>query len=264
MSTRILITNDDGIGSPGLHALAAAAVRAGHQVVVAAPATEASGSSASITAVEEDGRITVEQRELEGLDGVQAFAVHGAPAFITMIATHGAFGPAPDIVLSGVNRGANVGRAILHSGTVGAALTAGINGGRGMAVSLDTGLNPDGIHWDTAAELATGMLPFLLQQEEGCVLNLNVPNTSGPGLPECRTATLTSFGIVQTSLAERGEQHVRLAIADTTETPDPDSDAALLAAGFATVTAIRPVTGTTVPGLDAIPHASARAPGGRS
>lgn len=256
--TRVLITNDDGIGSPGLHALAAAAVRAGLSVVVAAPAAEASGSSSSITAAEEDGKISIEERQLEDLDGIEAFAVHGAPAFITMIATHGAFGPPPDIVLSGVNRGANVGRAILHSGTVGAALTAGINDGRGLAVSLDTGLNPDTIHWDTAAQLATGLLPFLMEQDPGSVLNLNVPNSAGPNLPEYRTATLTRFGIVQTTLAERGQQHVRLAIADTAETPDPDSDAALLAAGFATVTALQPVTGTALPSLDAVPRTAPR------
>ncbi|TLM72270.1 5'/3'-nucleotidase SurE [Pseudarthrobacter sp. NamB4] len=258
-STRVLITNDDGIGSPGLHALAAAAVRVGLSVVVAAPASEASGSSSSITAVEEDGKITIEERQLEDLDGVEAYAVHGAPAFISMIATHGAFGPPPDIVLSGVNRGANVGRAILHSGTVGAALTAGINDGRGMAVSLDTGMHPKKIHWDTAARLATGLLPFLMEQEAGSVLNLNVPNSAGPDLPEFRTATLTRFGIVQTTLAERGQQHVRLAIADTTETPDPRSDAALLAAGYATVTALQPVTGTALPSLDALPQAASQA-----
>ncbi|WP_309108631.1 5'/3'-nucleotidase SurE [Arthrobacter sp.] len=254
----VLITNDDGIGSPGLHALAAAAVGAGLSVVVAAPASEASGSSSSITAVEQDGRISIEERQLVDLDGVEAYAVHGAPAFITMIATHGAFGPPPDIVLSGVNRGANVGRAILHSGTVGAALTAGVNDGRGLAVSLDTGLNPDALHWDTAARLAIGLLPFLMEQDAGSVLNLNVPNSAGPELPEYRTATLTRFGIVQTTLAERDQHHVRLAIADTTEEPDPDSDAALLAAGFATVTAIQPVTGTTLPSLPSLPHATAR------
>ncbi|MEE2523790.1 5'/3'-nucleotidase SurE [Pseudarthrobacter sp. J75] len=251
---RVLITNDDGIGSPGLHALAAAAVRAGLSVVVAAPASEASGSSSSITAVEEDGRISIEERHLEGLDGVEAFAVHGAPAFISMIATHGAFGDPPDLVLSGVNRGANVGRAILHSGTVGAALTAGVNDGRGMAVSLDTGLNPVSLYWDQAARLAVGLLPFLMDLDVGSVLNLNVPNHAGDSLPELRTATLTRFGIVQTTLAERGQQHVRLAIADTTEDPDPDSDAALLAAGFATVTAIQPVTGTALPALPAVLH----------
>lgn len=245
----VLITNDDGIGSPGLLSLAAGAVQAGLSVTVAAPVAEASGSSSSITAVEQDGRISVERRKLEGLDGVAAYAVHGAPAFITMIATHGAFGNPPDAVLSGINRGANVGRAILHSGTVGAALTAGVNGRRGMAVSLDTGLGPARFHWDTAARLATGLLPFLMEQAVGTVLNLNVPNMAGPELPEYRAATLARFGIVQTTLAERGQQHVRLAIADTAEEPEPDSDAALLAAGFATVTAIQAVAQTPLPAL---------------
>ncbi|MCW2131581.1 5'/3'-nucleotidase SurE [Arthrobacter sp. VKM Ac-2550] len=246
----VLITNDDGIDSPGLHALAAGAVEAGLKVTVAAPVVEASGSSASITAREDEGRIRIEERKLEGLDGVPAYAVHGAPGFIAMIATHGAFGDPPDVVLSGVNRGANVGRVILHSGTVGAALTAGINGGHGMAVSLDTGMHPAHLYWDNAARLATGLLPFLLEQEAGTVLNLNVPNTDSPELPEYRTATLAEFGIVQTTMAERGQQHLRLAIADSKEEAPPESDFALLAAGFATVTSIQPVTESKLPDLE--------------
>jgi 5'-nucleotidase len=246
----VLVTNDDGIDSPGLHALAAAVQAAGLNVTVAAPAAEASGSSASITASENEGRIQIDRRELDGLDGVPAFAVHGAPAFIAMIATHGAFGDAPDVVLSGINRGANVGRAILHSGTVGAALTGGTNGGRAMAVSLDTGMHPVHLHWGQGARLATGLLPFLMDQVPGTVLNLNVPNTNSGELPEYRPATLAEFGIVQTTIAERGHQHVRLSVADTQEEPAPDSDFALLAAGFATVTAIQAVTEMALPGLD--------------
>ncbi|MGW6175366.1 5'/3'-nucleotidase SurE [Arthrobacter sp. NPDC055138] len=248
----VLITNDDGIDSPGLHALAAGALEAGLNVTIAAPVTEASGSSASITAWEDEGRIRVEQRTLEGLESVPAFAVHGTPGFISMIATHGAFGDRPDLVLSGVNRGANVGRVILHSGTVGAALTAGVNGGRGMAVSLDTGLNPEGLNWETAALLATGLLPYLMDQRAGTVLNLNVPNVDGTVLPEFRTATLAEFGIVQTTVAERGEDHLRLAIADSQELAPPESDFALLAAGFATVTGIQPVTESHLPDFSAV------------
>ncbi|UYO97695.1 5'/3'-nucleotidase SurE [Microbacterium sp. M28] len=123
--TRVLVTNDDGIDAPGLHALAAAAVSAGFDVVVAAPAKQSSGSSASILAEEADGRIRIGRRELDGLDGIPAHAVHGGPGLIALIAARGAFGDPADLVLSGVNHGANVGRAILHSGTVGAALTGG-------------------------------------------------------------------------------------------------------------------------------------------
>jgi 5'-nucleotidase len=135
---RILITNDDGVEAPGIAALAAAAARAGHDVVVAAPPKEASGSSAAITSVEERGRVVVERRSLPGLPDVTAYAVAGSPGFIAILGLGGGFGPGPDVVLSGVNRGANAGHAVLHSGTVGAAITAAQAGPcRAMAVSLD-------------------------------------------------------------------------------------------------------------------------------
>src|SRR5258706_11856095 len=94
---RILVTNDDGIDSPGLHVLAAMAVRAGHDVTVAAPAREASGSSASLTAVDRDGRIAMEERVVPGLAGAPCFAVSASPAFIALIATRGAFGAPPEV-----------------------------------------------------------------------------------------------------------------------------------------------------------------------
>src|SRR5690606_2606707 len=114
--TRALVTNDDGIRSPGLCELARIAAGLGWDVVVAAPAAEASGSSAAITGTgtvavtgqDEYGRadrstIRVERRELETLPGVPAYAVHAAPALIALLAAHGAFGEIPDVVLSGIN-----------------------------------------------------------------------------------------------------------------------------------------------------------------
>lgn len=103
--TTALITNDDGIDSPGLHRLARIAIDAGLDVVIAAPSSQSSGSSASITGAGEDGRVPFERQHLEGFD-VPVFSVRAAPALISLIAAHGAFGPAPDIVFSGVNRGA--------------------------------------------------------------------------------------------------------------------------------------------------------------
>jgi len=237
--TTALITNDDGVGSAGLCALARAAVDAGLDVVIAAPRRQSSGSSASIVASEADGRIRIERRELEGLESVTTFAVHGAPGLIALIAAHGAFGAVPDIVLSGVNHGANVGRAILHSGTVGAALTGGLNGARAMAVSLDVGISPETYEWDAAAQLARQVLPTLLGHPAGTVLNLNVPNRRQPA--ELREAHLAPFGIVQTTMEHEDEHHVTLAVEDLPNTPEPGSDAALLAEGFATLTSITPV-----------------------
>lgn len=238
--TRTLITNDDGIDAPGLHALARAAVAAGLEVTVAAPMRQSSGSSASIVAAEEDGRIAIERRELPGLDGTPAFAVRGGPGLVALIAAHGAFGDPAELVLSGVNHGANVGRAILHSGTVGAALTGGLNGAWGAAISLDVGMNPSEFHWDAAAAAALDVLPFLFDRPRGTVLNLNVPNAaSNRGVVE---AGLAPFGIVQTTLSEKGTGHIRLAVEDLPNTPEPGSDAALLADGWITLTGLDPVS----------------------
>lgn len=137
MTVRVLVTNDDGIAAPGIRWLAAAVADRGYDVVVAAPAEEASGTSAAMIAVEREGRVVVEEHTVEELTGIPAYGVAGSPGFITLIAIHGAFGPPPTVVVSGINRGANVGRAVLHSGTVGAAFTAAANGCHAMAVSLD-------------------------------------------------------------------------------------------------------------------------------
>jgi 5'-nucleotidase len=257
---RVLITNDDGIDSPGIHALARAAADAGADVVVAAPAKEASGTSASISAVEENGRVVVDKRELPGLDGVAAYAVAGSPGFITLIAAREAFGPKPDIVLSGVNRGLNAGHAVLHSGTVGAALTAGEVGCRAIAVSLDVLAAPDARastggaavvavvsdetarHWASAATLAVGLLDRLAALPEATVLNLNVPDRPADRIAGLRRARLAPFGQVQMSVAELGQGFIRLSLLTPAEEPPADSDLALLRQGYATLTPLRGVT----------------------
>lgn len=237
---RVLVTNDDGIDAPGLHALARTAHGAGLEIVVAAPARQSSGASASIVAAEEDGRIAVERRTLTGLDNVTAYAVHGGPGLIALIAARGAFGEPADLVLSGVNHGANVGRAILHSGTVGAALTGGLNGAWGVAVSLDVGMSPSEFHWDAAADAAIGLLPLVTARAKGTVVNVNVPNAAANLGPI--EATLAPFGIVQTTLTERDEHHIRLAVEDLPNEPQTGTDAAHLADGWITVTGIDPVS----------------------
>lgn len=256
---RALVTNDDGIDAPGLRALAAAIRDLGLEVVVAAPAVQSSGSSASIIAgLEHRDRIALDRRRLDGLDDVLAYAVGAAPGMIALIAAHGAFGDPPDIVLSGVNHGANVGRAILHSGTVGAALTAGINDSRGLAVSLDVGLAIEfhhqtpavDPHWATAAELAGRVVPFLLEQRPGTVLNLNVPDREPGDVAGLRAGPLADFGIVQTTMSEHADDHIRLTVTDASEGPQPGTDAALLAEGYAVVTALTSVSAAASPALD--------------
>jgi 5'-nucleotidase len=238
---RVLITNDDGINAPGLTALARGAHAHGWDVVVAAPAHEASGTSAGLTAAGDARRVAVEQRELTGLPGVPAHAVAAHPGFIALVAAQGAFGDPPDIVLSGVNRGANVGRAVLHSGTVGAALTASINGARAMAVSLDVALDAEeGTHWDTAVTVAAGLFDRLADLPAGTVLNLNVPDRGEAGVP--KQATLAEFGAVRSRIEDTDDGAIALTAMLVEGELPPGSDAALLAEGHPTITALRSVT----------------------
>ena len=235
---RALITNDDGIDSPGLWTLASAAADCGLDVVVAAPVTQASGTSASVAASGEMGRVASERRSLPGLD-VEAYAVAAHPGLISLIACRGGFGGKPDVVLSGVNLGANVGRAILHSGTVGAALTAHLNDVTSMAVSLDVGLDGPEPLWDKAGEVVRVVLPVLLGMPAATVLSLNVPNVVD--VQGLRWAELARFGAVQSRVDDVGDNEVELVHVYAEESFVPGTDTALLAEGYATLTALRSV-----------------------
>ncbi|MBB2941876.1 5'/3'-nucleotidase SurE [Actinoplanes sp. CA-015351] len=255
---RILITNDDGIEAPGIRWLARAVAHEGYDVVVAAPLSESSGSSAAMTAVVHEGKIVSEPRELHGAKHIPAYGVAASPAYIVLLALREAFGPVPDLVVSGINRGANAGAAVVHSGTVGATLTASHAGLRGLAVSLDV-LTPaaasassggaaiaalDTIddelhHWASGAAVAVRILPALLHTPPGTVFNLNVPDLHLDGIRGLRQAHLARFGQVQMSIAEAGEGFVRTAVQAAEEELEAGSDLAALAENFAVVTPIR-------------------------
>lgn len=235
---RALITNDDGIDSPGLAVLARVALEAGYDVVVAAPAEEHSGASASLLGVEHGGRVVSREARAPGLpDGVPSYAVRGAPALITFLAAHDAFGPRPDVVLSGVNRGANTGHSVLHSGTVGAALSAVTQGIHGLAVS-SAAMRP--AHWGTAGAVAAHGLRWLMSRPatDG-VLNVNVPDVPLADLRGVRSAPLASFGAVQAQVAELEQGRLTLTFEEIDPMRDAASDAGLLASGWATLTLVR-------------------------
>lgn len=239
---RVVVTNDDGIGSEGLRVLAGAAVRAGLDPVVAAPDGEASGTSAAMTATADDGRVVIKRTELAGLDGVAAYAVQAAPGFIAFTAVRGAFGPVPRLLLSGINLGPNTGRVVLHSGTVGAAMTAVVSGVRAAAFSLDIRDPGAERHWATAALVAEQVIPVARNLAPGVVLNVNIPNVPPDQLSGIRTGTLASHGAVQTQIIASADDYLQVTMRETGARPEPGSDAALLAAGFASVTPVRPVS----------------------
>ncbi len=234
---RVLVTNDDGIESPGILALATAAAGIGLEVVVAAPAWNSSGASASITGVSSEGRLIVEPHTLDAPETVEAFAVEATPAMIVRAGIRGAFGTPPDLVLSGINDSPNTGHAVLHSGTVGAALTAATHGCRSVAFSLGLAATPD---YRAAMEIGATVIKWALEAPAPSTLNVNVPSGPPGSVRGVRQARLASFGAVQTRVTDLGRGYVTLTFAEIDPNGEPGSDATLLAQGFATVTALLP------------------------
>jgi 5'-nucleotidase len=243
---RALITNDDGIDSAGLRTLAQVAMAAGLTVTVAAPDGQRSGSSAAMSGVAEGGRVLVEDRTLDGLADVRTVAVRASPAMIVFLGAHGAFREPPDIVLAGINRGPNVGRAILHSGTVGAALTAQAAGLPAMAVSLASARAE---HWDTAAAVATRALTWFLPHagvataqggspEPAVLLNVNVPDLPPAELRGLHAARLASYEMARAIIGGPGQGFVPVTFSEPGAQPGPGTDLALIRQGWATVTVL--------------------------
>lgn len=181
---RILVTNDDGIDSVGLHKLALAIRHLG-EVVVVAPDTEFSGAGCAVGAFNKLNP-EVHRVRLEGID--EAWTVSGPPALCVIFARAGIFEKEFDLVVSGINPGANVGRAVYHSGTVGACITARNSGITGIAVSQDAAFGSVvgqawdemllGMKWDTAAHVAAQAVGAIVANPPATpqVLNINVPN----------------------------------------------------------------------------------------
>ncbi len=196
----MLLTNDDGIQSLGLHALARAMTDLG-DVVVVAPDREFSGASASIGALTEFEPEVVRHR-IDGID--HAWSVNGPPALCVMYSWLGIFGEPFDLVVSGINPGANVGRSVYYSGTIGACLSARNGGMSGVAVSQAvTGWGVEGQawadivanqKWEVAAEVARSFVGGLVEQLPAAplVANLNVPNCD---LGEIRGWRLAEVGL---------------------------------------------------------------------
>jgi 5'-nucleotidase len=250
---RILVTNDDGIHAPGLGVLARAIVAEGYDVVVAAPLDDRSGSGAAIGPVHMGEGLAVEEVSLEGLLGVPCFGLDGPPALAVITGRLGAFGESPDVVVSGINPGPNTGRSVLHSGTVGAALTAANFGISGLSVSAGVS---DPMYWDTAARFAVHALAWLVGAPPRTVLNLNVPALPYDEVKGIRRAALAPFGTVRTAIAEQQDGRLVLELRATGERLDPATDTALVADGWAALTALTGIRANDE--VDPVPHVQDR------
>lgn len=168
----ILVTNDDGIMSPGIRELTEALVKLG-DVVVIAPAGEQSAVAHSITL---DDPIRVESWSFGGdLNHVRALAITGTPCDCIKLALHQLLHRLPDLVVSGINRGANTAINVIYSGTISAATESSIYGIDSIAVSLDS-KEPDA-DYRPAAKYAGIIAQKVLRSHlpRGVLLSVNVP-----------------------------------------------------------------------------------------
>lgn len=195
MVRRILITNDDGINAPGLAVLEKIARNLAEEVWVVAPEHDRSGAGQSIS-LHSPLRLYAQ----EGSD--RRFALSGTPADCVLFAMAEWFGETPpDLVLSGVNCGANISDSVQYSGTVGAVLTAEHMGVPAMALS-QAFLNRDGIDWSPVAELGERVIRGLWRPEENprCCWNINFPACAAGDVSELRWARQSSGSIQRTRL----------------------------------------------------------------
>lgn len=200
--THLLITNDDGVHAPGLLALATA-MRTLGDVQVIAPAVNQSAGGHKKTLFQ-----PIQVNETRMADGTSALSVAGSPADCIALAALGMVKWPARVVVSGINRGANMGQDITYSGTVTAALEATINGLPAVAVSLTSIHAKAYEEYLTAAQVAVVVVRRVLEKglPPFTILNLNVP----PG-DTVRGVRLTRQGvrIYRDELAQEGE-HFRI------------------------------------------------------
>ncbi len=254
-ATTVLVTNDDGVESPGLAALVRAVAGPGRRVVVAAPSNDQSGTSAAVAPRAAEGvsvrRATIAGLDEPGFEDLLAYAVDGPPALAVLGARLGELGEAAaaaSVVASGVNLGPNTGVAVLFSGTVGAAMAAANLALSGLAVSIDS-FRP--AHFDTATTVAAAALDWLLDAPAGTVLNVNVPDLPLDRVAGVRQAPLATLGTFEAAVQERGSEPFLAQFEIGRQEPAPGSDAALLGEGWVTVTALLGIQADT--GVDMAP-----------
>ncbi len=239
MDKHILVTNDDGVFAPGLFALVQEMRQFG-KVSILAPNRNWSGGGHVKTL---DRALRVEEVHLA--DGTQAFASDGAPSDCVALATLGYFQDPIDLVVSGINAGANLGHDITYSGTVTAAMEAVIAGVPGIAVSLET---PDRyigeIDYGPAARAAGRVVRQVIRNDlpHAILFNVNVPFLPDDKIQGVR---LTWQGLrvyhsrLDKRIDPRGKPYYWIGGDAPTGVPEYGPDVGALSEGFISITPLQ-------------------------
>ena len=241
---KILISNDDGIFAPGLVALVSA-VRDLGEITIVAPDSPQSAAAHSITL---QHPLAVQYVHLPGEAGLEGIAVSGRPADCVRLAIRNLLPSRPDLVLSGINAGANVGINVFYSGTVAAAAEAAMCGIPAIAFSGE--LENDHADFVSVAKYCRIVLDKLLAVRTGGqtglapgeLINVNIPPLSeGPPLG-CRVCDQSDAEVDDKYVREISPEGIeRYRLGDEFEFTDPhvESDVALLLERYITITPLR-------------------------
>jgi 5'-nucleotidase len=228
---RILISNDDGYRAPGIEALAAA-LRPLAEITVVAPEINRSGASNSLTL---DRTLSVRQAD----NGF--FYIDGTPTDCVHIALTGLLSEPPDLVVSGINDGQNMGDDTLYSGTVAAAMEGYLFGVPAMAFSLnDKGLG----ELQAAAQVAADLVGDFVRAPpvDAMLLNVNIPNLPYESLRGWRTTRLGKRHPAEPAIASTdadGRTVYRIGPAGPAKDAGPETDFFAVAQGYVSITPLR-------------------------
>jgi len=225
---RILVTNDDGIHAPGLKALEKALIQLG-EVTVAAPDREMSATSQSIS--------LHTPLRIHAYDD-HHYAVAGTPADAVIIALHHLMKEKPDLVVSGINPGGNLGENVVYSGTVAAAMEATLHGVPAIAISLASRKRKD---FSAAGAFAAQLAAKVLEEglPAGVMLNVNVPRDEVRGVRITRQSQKISQNVVIEQEDPRGRPYYWLDETSDLGLVEPDSDYAAILAREVSITPLQ-------------------------
>ena len=224
---RILVTNDDGIYSPGIAALAAAAARFG-DVRIVAPDVEMSSAGHSITA---SRPLSYRHTPIGPFD---AYRVNGTPADCVALGTHKWHGV--DVVLSGINLGSNLGNGMWHSGTLAGAKQAVLLGLRGIALSAPT--TADEPDFEALAPAVERVLDLLLPIGDLGLVNVNFPERPPTGLKWTRQSVRQYDGVVVPGQDPMGRPHYWFSVRPL-ESAEEGTDRWAVETGYVSLTPLR-------------------------
>jgi len=239
MTKHILVTNDDGVLAPGLFALVQEMRRLG-KVTILAPDRNWSGGGHVKTL---DRALRV--KEVHLADGTQAFTSDGAPSDCVALATLGYFKEPIDLVVSGINAGANLGHDVTYSGTVTAAMEAVIAGVPGIAVSLETMDSHLGeIDYGPAARAAGIVVRRVIENglSHEILLNVNVPflpDNNIRGICLTRQGLRVYHSRLDERIDPRAKPYYWIGGDAPTGVPERGTDVGALAEGFVSVTPLQ-------------------------